>query len=65
MNKHILCLGVDNILHYCEPHKNECLCGSKIKQKINNVTDKQLEKYGWCGFCDSREFFESSEDEKV
>ena len=27
------CIGVDNKQHVCEPHKDECKCGVKVKRK--------------------------------
>jgi hypothetical protein len=33
-NKVIIdCVGVDNKLHRCEPHKNTTKCGIKVKSK--------------------------------
>ena len=29
----VRCIGVDNRQHECEPHKDTCLCGVKVKRK--------------------------------
>jgi len=30
---YILCVGVDEKLHECEPHQDICKCGIKVKSK--------------------------------
>ncbi len=59
------CIGVDNIIHSCYPNSDVCLCGMKIKKKLNSVTPKIIEKYkGWCGTCDysSDDIIEETEE---
>lgn len=31
--KYIDCIGFDNKIHVCEPHKDVCKCGIKVKRK--------------------------------
>ncbi len=29
----VRCVGVDNKQHECEPHRDTCICGVKVKRK--------------------------------
>lgn len=31
--KYVECIGVDDLIHVCEPHKDVCKCGIKVKRK--------------------------------
>jgi hypothetical protein len=46
---YIPCIGIDNNLHYCSPHKDACLCGVKVKNK--KIGRDDWKRY-WCGECD-------------
>jgi|TARA_Y100000310_G_scaffold127848_3_gene127009 hypothetical protein len=49
----LTCVGVDNIRHHYKPNESKCLCGEKIKKRINNLTPKIADKYRFsCGVCD-------------
>ena len=39
---YISCLGVDNKIHECEPHKDVCKCGIEVKSKKLKKKDYQL-----------------------
>ena len=47
--KYINCIGIDNKIHVCEPDKDVCKCGVKVKRKKILKNDYQL--YFWCYEC--------------
>jgi hypothetical protein len=36
---YITCIGIDEKLHECEPHKNTCKCGVVVKNKKISLYD--------------------------
>ena len=47
---YIVCVGEDEKKHLCEPHKDICKCGIKVKSKKFNRDDHM--RYG-CYVCDN------------
>lgn len=37
----VMCLGVDYLLHTCKPHENKTLCGVAIRKKKLDAHDKR------------------------
>ena len=46
---YINCIGIDNKIHVCEPDKDVCKCGVKVKRKKILKNDYLL--YFWCYEC--------------
>ncbi len=46
----IKCIGVDGLIHMCEPHKILCLCGMPVSRKT--VTNANYRDLYSCGDCD-------------
>jgi len=47
---YINCIGVDDKIHYCEPHKDICVCGVKVRRK--KLLSQDYNKYFFCYVCD-------------
>lgn len=48
--KYVECIGVDDLIHICEPHKDKTICGIKVKRK-KMLRDDFVVRYS-CGGCD-------------
>ena len=49
MSSYIICIGVDDLQHYCKPHEDKCICSVAVKDKKPKRDDWQK---NWCIECD-------------
>lgn len=48
--KYIECIGIDLKQHVCEPHKDNCKCGVRVKRKTLLKKDYKLFSCYECNF---------------